>query len=372
MLLTTGLFIELARFLQIILWIILPVLALSLVAAVLVHRYRKKNSVNNLQKDDSSLFTSMENPGRGAYVLFDHSGLVRNYRNKLSYNQARYIALKHDFEKLELKYAAMANFSSNNKLNTMENHVPSAPSQDELNYEKKELIDRLDQITRSYQALEEENESLLEQISLQTASEDEKTLVINRWKEENVVLRGKAAEQEYLQDVLEEKKRQIDFLQQQLEQRIRAFHESEKNQSSLRSELTRQVSENVALQEKLAELEAKLQSQDASIDQQEQQLTSHHEHCIYLENVVKELRAQNEMLNASLADSRDITTALQDQLIYEQSRLNNAEQKLVGNRQLLARLYKEISHSIEIDTAVSPVISIRPGLSVDEEGELAG
>jgi chromosome segregation ATPase len=372
MLLTTGLFIELARFLQIILWIILPILVLSLATAILIHRYQKKNKLNAVNKDDQSLFTSMENPGRGAYVLFDHSGLVRKYRNKLSYNQARYIALKHDFEKLELKYAAMATFSSNIKSATMENPIIPVNQQEDFENEKSELIERLEQITRSYQALEEENESLLEQINLQTATDDEKTMVVNRWKEENAILRSKASEQDYLQDVLEEKKRQIDFLQQQLEQRIRAFHDSEQQQSILRNELIKKADSQQALQTEVDNLHTRIIQQDEKINEQQQELSSQYDQRIYLENVVKELRAQNELLNASMADSRDIAGALQEQLVYEQSRVTTAEQKLSKSKQLLHRMYKDLATSIEIETPGSPVISLRPGLSVGEGGELAG
>jgi predicted nucleic acid-binding Zn-ribbon protein len=172
--------------------------------------------------------------------------------------------------------------------------------------------------------------------------------------------------------VLEEKKRQIDFLQQQLEQRIRAFHDSEQQQSAMRHELAKKTDLFQALQNEVTGLQSRLNNQEEKINERELELASGYDQKIYLENVVKELREQNELLNASLADSRDIAGALQEQLVYEQSRVTVAEQKLTKSRQVLNRVYKDISAAIEIETNSSSVISLRPGLSVGEGGELAG
>jgi chromosome segregation ATPase len=369
LLITTGLFIEFARFLQIILWIVLPILLLALLTAVLIHRYRKRRAVGAVNTDGQSLFTSMENPGRGAYVLFDHSGLVRKYRNKLSYNQARYIALKHDFDKLEARYAAMAILNSsqsdNDKINTMKNDLTAIqPDTLELTSEKNELADRLEQLTRAYKALEEENESLLEQIQLQTATEDEKTMIVNRWKEENAELKTRASEQEYLQDIIDEKKRQIDFLQQQLEQRIKNYHQSEQQQSLLKKELERNKGLEQNHVQELHALKEELINKDENLEEKQQLLSTKADQLVYLENVLNELRQQNELSNAALADTRDLAQALQQQLEQEQSRVDAAEQKLAANRQLLQRLYKDLGayvESSETVTVQSQIIILQTG-----------
>ena len=93
--------------------------------------------------------------------------------------------------------------------------------------EKKELLNKIGQLEKSYDRLEQENRSLKEQQSLQTATDDEKVAIINKWKEEITLLKEKIDEQEYLQDVVEEKKAQVNFLQNQLEQRIKNLYQSE-------------------------------------------------------------------------------------------------------------------------------------------------
>lgn len=369
---TTGLFIEFARFIQVILWIVLPILLLSSLVTYLIHRTKLKKARSTTNTEGPSFFTSMENPGHGAYVLFDHSGLIRKYRNKLSYNQARYFALKHDFDKLEAKYVAMANsYSSlrdNNKKYTMNTTSISGRNENEYMAENKELAERLEQLTQSYKTLEEENESLLEQINLQTASEDEKSMIVNRWREENTILKNKAAEQEYLQDIVEEKKRQIDFLQQQLEQRIRSYHHSEQQQSALKKE---QEHYKEVQQDHLKELDAlrnELTRKEELLAEKTIALSAQADQSAYMENVLAELKQQNDLLNAALADSRDATTALQGQLALEQSRVATAEQKLASNRQMLQRLHKEFTAFMDGDQEPAPmIITMHPDYAKDAE-----
>src|SRR5688572_20598731 len=111
MLLATGLFLEFAQFLRILSWILLPVLGLAVIITILLH-YRRKKILSKSEEgsDDSFLIQSpaeikYNRPG-GVHILFDHSGLIRQYKDKLSYNYARYAALKQDFEDLETKYTA--------------------------------------------------------------------------------------------------------------------------------------------------------------------------------------------------------------------------------------------------------------------------
>ena len=47
--------------------------------------------------------------------------------------------------------------------------------------------------------------------------------LLNKAEEEKTALKNKITDQTYLQDVLQEKKLQIEFLQNQLEQRIKTF-----------------------------------------------------------------------------------------------------------------------------------------------------
>ena len=134
MLLATGSAFDFVKFIQILCWIILPVFLLAALLTVFLHYRKKKREKAEAENDEEGFMHGSPEllgytKGDGEYVFFDHSSLISEYKKKLSYNHARYTALHHDFDKLEIKYAMLAQYTSsiiNNKKNTnMENlHEP--------------------------------------------------------------------------------------------------------------------------------------------------------------------------------------------------------------------------------------------------------
>lgn len=396
----TGLLIEFAHFLQIISFIIIPVLVIVIAITIIMHYRRKKRKAKAEEADDNEELLSSDDPleaPNGAYLLFDHSGLIRQYRNKLSYNHARYAALRQDFEKLELKYAAALQPSNTSFNQTKHAEMENTPAQwnatiqkmaEEHAEEKKELLNRLEQLDRSYKSLETENESLIEQIEMQNASGDEKSIVVNRWKEENDALKEEVKDQQYLRDLVDEKKAQIDFLQNQLDQRIRNYHQAEQQrremqikiektdhqQLQLTTELETASQELDKSRELVRQLEQTGLEKDILIKENQELLFSKSERLIYLENTLQEIREQNEMLNAAVADAHDRAGIMQQQLEEMQHRMLNAEQKLNTNKQVLSRLYKEFTSCMADANEASPIVSLRPSYisKVDDEWEGVG
>lgn len=398
----TGLLIEFAHFLQIISFIIVPALVIVIVITIIMHYRRKKRRAREEDAEDKDESLRGDDPldipnGKPAYLLFDHSGLLRQYRNKLSYNHARYAALRQDFEKLELKYAAALQPSNTAFNHTKPEEMENTPAQwnatiqkmaEEHADEKKELLNRLEQLDRSYKSLETENESLLEQIDMQNASGDEKSIVVNRWKEENDALKEEVKDQQYLRDLVEEKKAQIDFLQNQLDQRIRNYHQAEQQRKEMQVKMEKTDQQQLQL---TTELEAASKELDTAREQvkvleqtdleknillkeNQELLFSKSERLLYLENTLHEIREQNEMLNAAVADAQDRAGIMQQQMEEMQQRVINAEQKLHANKQVLSRLYKEFTSCMADDNESSPIVSLRPSYisKVDDEWEGVG
>ncbi len=392
MLLATGSAFDFVKFIQILCWIILPVLFLAVSLTVFLH-YRKKKieKAESENGDEEFMDGSPEllgyTKGDGEYVFFDHSSLISEYKKRLFYNHARYTALHHDFEKLETKYAMLAGYTTaaliNNKNTHMENTHESMPQhlETEINKmtkeyaaEKKELLTRLEQLGNSYQSLEQEHESLLEKVSMETITDEEKTVIINRWKEENIALKDKVAEHEYLQEIVEEKKAQIDFLQTQLEQRIKNNRQAENMRNQLMADLeqSRNANENMLKQieglkaelgrqqEESSKLQMVLNEKEELLAERQQLLASKLDHITWLENTLHETKEQNEILNASVADNKDLIAVFQEQLSQEQLRTQSVEQKLSSNKQVLQRLFKEFSTLVGEENEQSPVITLRP------------
>ena len=404
MLLATGSAFDFVKFIQILCWIILPVFLLAGLLTIFIH-YRKKKieKIENENGDEEFMHGSPEllgyTKGDGEYVFFDHSSLISEYKKRLSCNYAKYTALHHDLEKLETKYTMLAQYTisiiNNKKHSNMENlHEPMPPHIEkeikkvtaEYEAEKKELLARMEQLGNSYQNLEEEHQSLVEKASMETVSDEERTAIINRWREENIALKDKVAEQEYLKEIVQEKKMQIDFLQNQLEQRIRNNSQEENQRNQLLTSLDESKNANEIAQKQIEALKIELNRQQEEsnklqmvlnekeelLAERQQLLASKLDHITWLENTLHESKEQNEILNASVADSRDLVAAFQEQLSQEQLRTQSIEQKLSSNKQLLQRLYKDFSAAImDEEKAQSPVIALRPEYINRENEEIA-
>lgn len=403
MLLAIGPSVEFIKFLQVLGWIVLPVSVIALVITVIVH-YRKKRSgmITSADEEQKLIQSSPEllgyTKGDGEYVFFDHSSLIKEYKKSLSFNLARYTALKHDFEKLQSKYSDISSYAikkfSHNKTKNMENtydHLPR-PLQDEIaslsatyKIEKEELRSKLEQVTQSIGILEAENQTLQDQLNMQTATEDEKSSILKRWKEENTQLREKLAEQQYLNDVIDEKKAQIEFLQNQLENRIKTTHQLEqqsvKSFTELEEERVQHVktlqlvdslkNELLQKQEETDKLQFVLCGKEEELSGRQQQLNTKQDHITWLENVLQETKQHSEIVHASSMDDKNLIASLQEQFAGEQSRVQYLEQKLSANRQLMQRLHKDLSSFVEEENGQPPVITLRSDYLSRENEEIA-
>lgn len=403
MLLVAGPSAEFLKFIQILCWIILPVLVTAVLLTVFLH-YRKRKEIENEKENTEEKFMRASpervgyTNGNGEYILFDHSNLLQQYKDRLFYNHARYTALQHDFAVVETKYAALARYTQTHflthKKTAMQNLHEQMPKQlqAEINRltgndetEKKELLGSLEQLEKSYRQLEQENRLLQEQMSLGTVNDEERAVIINRWKEENASLRDKTAEQEYLADVVEEKKAQVVFLQNQLEQRIKNLYQSEHLRLQTVVEMKQMKEDKEAVKKNVESLENELLLKQEQADkmqviycQKEEQLAEKQQtinakldQIAYLEQMLHETKEQNDLLNAALVNSREQVNTLQQQFSGEQSKLQFLTQKLLTNKQIIQRIHREFSSFMDDDSEVSPVITLRPEYGNRETEETA-
>ena len=400
MLLATGPSFEFVKFIQVICWIILPVSLIAVILTIFFHYRKKRNGLKSTENLDEKLTLASPEQmgftrGDGEYVFFDHSALIGEYKKRLSYNLARYTALCHDFNKLKSNYTDLASYATttfiNIKTTDMGNTFGQMPMalQEEISklsaaakVEKDELLARLERISQSYKSLEDENQSLQDQLKIQTVTDDEKNNILYRWKEENALLKEKVAEQQYLHDVLIEKKAQIDFLQNQLEQRIKNNHQSEHQLLHISTELKEtklsyandfQVLKDELLlkQEEADKLQTILCGKEEQLEEKHQLLASKSDNITSLENSLHESKEQNELLNISLADNKNQLTALQEKLFYEQQKNQAIEQNLSIHKQLLQRLYNDLSSFVNEENEQSPVIALRPEYVTSGNEEIA-
>ncbi len=339
MLLVAGPSPEFLKFIQILTWIVLPVLASAIIITIYLH-YKKKrrNAQTDVTTDEDFMLANPElvgyTKGDGEYILFDHSPLIREYKDRLLFHHARYSALQHDFGKLESRYALLIDYAS---------------------------------------------------FSFDTDSKHKKHTMENPQMAVTPGSLEPMAEHDYLKDLLTEKKAQIEFLQSQLEQRIVHQHHAEQQRMQALSEkedVLRQMKELQAQvdslqqdllgrQEEADKLQVKICQQEEQLEARQENVHSKQDQITYLENQLKEAREQNELLNATAADHRDQALALQQQLSDEQSRNQYIEEKLSASKQAMRRIYKEFSSFMDTDGEPSPVISLRPDYITRETEETA-
>src|SRR5258706_4093927 len=404
MLLVAGPNPDFLNFIQILCWISLPVLFSAVLITVFLHYRKRKKGIEVRGKEQDTLALTFPRQlgytnGNGEYVLFDHSDLMRQYRKKLSYNHARYKALQYDFTDIENKYTALANYAQTHfithKKRPMENVHDELPKHlqadvnklaEENEMERKELLTKLSQLERSAHRMEEENRSLKERLNLQTATDDEKIAIINKWKEENLSLKARVDEQEYLQDLVEEKKAQITFLQGQVEQRIKNLYQSEHQRLQTVAEMKQLREEKENIRKNIAGLEDELMIKQEQIDkgqmllcekeerltEQEQVLNGKLEYIGSLENMLREAKEQNEQLNATFNENKELANTLRVQVSDEQSKVEFLTQKLFANKQMMRKMYKEFSTFIgDGENEESLVIPLRAEYNNMENTEKA-
>lgn len=401
MLLTLGAVIEFVSFVQILCWIILPVFLAAVALTIYLH-YRKKKRNQQLEEDADDMVLAVPEKFNhrkpdGEYILFDHSELIGEYKKRISCHQAKYTALHHDFTQLESKYSALAHYTAgqfnHHKNYAMDNQQEALPQhvKEEINLlvqqhaaEKRELEIKLEQLAKSYESLEQENESLQEDIKLEQATDEEKEVLINKWKAENNILKEKISEQDYLKDILDEKKSQIIFLQNQLEQRIIQTHQSETQRNEIstayRQLQTKKAEESATWQNDLAMLKKELdhcnhllQDRQQKLDEHELTLASRTNHIKSLEDSISSLVLHLDTAQTQLREKQASASLYEEQWKAELEHSHQLEEKLSDQRQSLRRIQAAFAQALNEDDQheESPVIAMRPGYSTAESQESA-
>ena len=327
--------------------------------------------------DDSSLIPSdIYLPGD----KYEVHGII----HQLFHSKARYIAIRKDYEVLTRKFQKLhINVHSNSgnlKQETME--TPQTDTQynftdpvesirQEYEREKKQLHSELTQLNSAYENLEKDNASLKEQLNAYSNDDTKVTAVINKWELEKAELKKRIAEQDYLKDVLEEKKLQITFLQQQLEQRIKHHHLVEQQFRDLGIKFMEIKEELEIKQQSETELQDTVQVKEQEISSLKEMMQSKNEQAAQLENLMKDLQEQNEHLSSGAEQNNKLIEQLRDELTTNNEYKKDLERKLERSQTYFKGLHRKLADILEEDVAVPPVIVMKQVFTPDNEKELS-
>ena len=367
------------KFLQVFLWISIPALLMGMLITTVIHYNNKRKKRKSL--DEPFIFES-EASGTGyddvssmPMNLFLHKDKqeTRRIMNYISHSNARYIAIQKDFKVLTEKYQQLQVKSYQNsetkKNKSMETihtnlqevsyeHVSAIREQHEL--EKKELLAELDQLTISFENLEKDNISLREQLSVYCENGTGFTAMIQKWDEEQAELKSRISEQEYLKDVLEEKKQQIVFLQQQLEQRIKNHHLVEQQFRGLGIKLM-DANEKLDIKEQsVKDFQAAVLDKEQEISFLKEVVQSAAAKAAQLETTIKEMHEQNSKYSFELEKKNDLINKLQTQLTEINEAKIKLEERLERSQTFIKGFHRKLSDILQEEIPESPVIVMKP------------
>jgi len=377
LLLSDASLIVFLKFLQIFLWISVPAFLIGMLITTVTH-YRNKRK----KQKGSELSFIFENDASG--TGYDDVSLMplnlpgndqeaKKIMNYLSFSNARYIAIQKDFKILTEKYQQLQekrNKNSETKNNeTMETiqtgmERSSYEQIDDLKQqyaiEKKELLAELGQLTTSFENLEKDNNSLRDQLNVYCENGTGFTSMIQKWEEEKTELKRRINEQEYLKDVLEEKKQQIVFLQQQLEQRIKNHHLVEQQFRELGIKFMETTEKLEIKQQSGKEFEVAIHDKEQEIILLKEVIQTATANATQLETTIKELQEQNSKFSFELEEKNNLISELRAQLAEINDAKIKLEEKLERSQVFFKGFHRKLADILQEENPESPVIIMKP------------
>ena len=378
LLLSDASLIIFVKFLQIFLWISIPALFIGMLITTVIHYSKKRRK----QKFEQSFI--FENDGsRAGYddisllpsevYLPGNKYEVRGIIDRLFHSNARYLAIRKDFEILSKKYQQLqGNIYQHSEIKKIETMETIQKDLQQISYEqidtirqqheneKKELLAELDQLTTAFENLEKDNNSLRDQLNVYCENGTGYTSMIHKWEEEKSEMKRRINEQEYLKDVLEEKKQQIVSLQQQLEQRIKNHHLVEQQFRELGIKFMEATEKLEIKQQTTNEFEATIQNKEQEIVFLKEVVQSATANATQLETVIKELQEQNSEFSFSLEEKNDLIKGLQAQLTETNEAKIKLEERLERSQAFFKGFHRKLSDILQEEIPESPVIVMKP------------
>jgi len=234
--------------------------------------------------------------------------------------------------------------------------------------EKDRLTEQLRSLNEVQKKLEEENKQLLDQIQQKRFTEgtndqrvEELQKQIAKLEEELRSSGSGSPDVNYLQDMLKERNLQIDFLQNQLDHRIKSFHQLEQQVYDLQHSLNLHREEIKQRLEKEKEFNHLLQQKEENIQQLNSQFGQHTAereellklHSANLDRIKEfeqsefEWNRQRELLQQEIEQHKNLLDELHPQLERSLEHVRFLETTIERKQSLLSNLHQQLKNAIE-------------------------
>jgi hypothetical protein len=328
----------------------------------------------------AQLQQALENNNNSTANNIDWESIVREKEEQLYLKQTELNELEHELkyyadqsQKLSTELAAIRNESDNGIAQDAEEFqqmLQQQLSETERAY-KKEITGLLLQIEKANSEIQHlknsrqesslQNTKFTETTASQEGSEAAENLhlQLRQLENEKISLRNQLTEEKYLQDLLQEKNAHINFLQAQLEQRLKNYRQLEQ-QHIVESETIKTMDDLVKKQGKeLAELKEVLKEKDKEIiekqgilestnfknEEEKKKMLAKMAEIENLKTLEKDALQNNAVMEATLINNNKTIGGLNKQLFEQNEKIDELEKKLDVSSQLLIKIYKELARS---------------------------
>ena len=370
------------KFLQILLWISIPAFIIGMLITTWIHYRNKRRRLNkteeqHLFENGSKILSGYDDPSLlpGEFFLPGSKQEQKKIIDHLLSSKAEYIARQKGAGVLYGKYQQFSETIKNKTMEpiqtgmiqTLQEQIDNLKKQHE--FEKKELYAELTQLTEVYENLELDNNNLRDQLSAYSSDKNETTTIIQKWEEEKGELKKRIGEQEYLKDVLEEKKLQIVFLQRQLEQRIKNHHLVEQQFRDLGIKFM-EVKEELEIQQQTNnEFQSGIDEREKELIFLKEKIQSKTEQAEDMEYKIKDLQAEKMKFTIELDERKDLINNLLKQLSESDIKKLRLEEKLEKHQIFFKGFHQMLSEVHEEESEKPPVITMKPLYVNENEGQ---
>lgn len=291
-------------------------------------------------------------------LLANKQTVIEQRENELNQSFSQLHLLKEHIGILENERLELSK-----QVDLVDKHAPKqlAAMEKKWEEERTDLFTRIELSNSKLETIQKENELLKQQANKIPAHPveleeykikyDQLHQQFTKVNQENEESKGKMANQQYMEDIVQEKKLQIEFLQNQLDQRIKSFREMEKHSQLVSEKL-------LLLDESAKKYEQELQSVNSLLQAREQEYAHLREttektigskitHIELLEREMNNLQQQNNALNLSLEENNKLNSSISKQVNQQTQRIGELETKLEASSLMFAKIYKELSRSFE-------------------------
>jgi chromosome segregation ATPase len=435
---------NLNSFIQILLWIVLPILTLAIVVTVILHYWRKRKEAKNPSTEEfleppPVTFEAPPVIEPTLNLTLENKDVTMNYTDEIEKNREIIAHLKSEFSFLEKKYEELKTARHNNNNNTGDASVEKTAALNEMLHQSENKIASLSDELQQFKNTNGEYAHSIEQLKSEIAAlknadhhrsdngeqkavemetklkEAELQLVIlheemngklkvkeqefvqlqlEREKlvaetmelkqqvnvygssneipkpshsdaeyenllKENGNLKNKVADYSYFDDLVNEKKQQISFLENQIEQRVRQVHDTEQNFYAEMKKVEMYGAQIASLKAEYDDTSGKLAEQIKVHDnqiieldrlknesQQQGNIINAKQHFISeLENTFKLEKESAALLQQTIAADKMTISQLTQQTEDQFRKIEELEGKLKISSQLLARIYTDLGKS---------------------------